>query len=290
MLQVQALRKPIRTVVRFRPVDGSFFDDMARVVSKVQTMNKILQSHIPSDLDPAAKLPGIRPLLSGRWLHTDDAYAGQLAYRRKLLSEKREDVLWQDAEAAPAVAELFEAALEQLNGCGFERRGRTLRCPDGFEIDLESDTPLAVLGQCAQEDICLMEKRGAQHVLTAAVLCFPASWTLAEKAGKPLSAIHRVVEEYDADLERRVQRLFDGVQSGRPLWRNNYLRYADAELHQPRRESDPQRHLSIRPDAPYMRAERQSVVRLPKTRGVIFSIHTYVARAKKSARVTAGEP
>ena len=177
-----------------------------------------------------------------------------------------------------AVDELFEAALAQLKDCGFEQQGRRLRCPDGFEIDLDADAPLAVLGQCAQEDICVMEKRGDQHVLTAAVLCFPASWTLAEKAGKPLSAIHRVVEEYDADLERRVQRLFDGVQVGRPLWRNNMLRYADADLHQPRHESDPQRHLSIQPDAPFLRAERQSILRLPQTRAVIFSIHTYVAR------------
>jgi hypothetical protein len=56
-----------------------------------------------------------------------------------------------------------------------------------------------------------MERRGDEHVLTAAVLCFPASWHLADKIGRPLTTIHVPVKVYDETLARRVQRLFDGV-------------------------------------------------------------------------------
>ena len=123
-----------------------------------------------------------------------------------------------------------------------------------------------------------MQKQGDEHVLTAAVLCFPASWTLAEKAGQPLSRIHRPVGAYDVGVAQRVQRLFDGVQSGKPIWRNNYLHYNDPELYQPLSETDPARKEPWPAHAPYTRAERQCIVRLPETGAVLFSIHTYVAR------------
>ena len=124
-----------------------------------------------------------------------------------------------------------------------------------------------------------MEKRGPEHVLTGAVLCFPASWKLSEKVGRPLTAIHDPVDEYDAGLAARVQRLFDGVQEGRPLWRMNQLWYADPELHQPRSVTAP-RAIEDGPEgAAYYRSERQCILRLPQTQAVVFSIHTMVLNA-----------
>ena len=51
--------------------------------------------------------------------------------------------------------------------------------------------------------------------------------------------------------------------------------YADPDLHQPRSASD--RRPEPGRDLPgYLRSERQAVLRLPKTRAVVFSIHTFV--------------
>ena len=47
------------------------------------------------------------------------------------------------------------------------------------------------------------------------------------------------------------------------------------DLHAPRLENAP-RDDSHADDAPYMRSEQQVILRLPKTRAVIFSIHTYM--------------
>ena len=125
-----------------------------------------------------------------------------------------------------------------------------------------------------------MEKRrGAEHVLTAAVLCFPASWRLVEKAGRPLTDIHVPIAEYDDDVARRVQRLFDGIQVDRPLWRFNQLWYQDPELYQPRSRSEPRRVGSGLKTGPYYRTERQTLLRLPRSRAVVFSIHTLVLAA-----------
>jgi hypothetical protein len=241
-------------------------------------MTEILHNEMPEDLRSDAGLPGVRPLTDGRWLRRDEVYAGQMAYRRQLLAEQRDTVLWTQPGSEAAVAELFSTAEAAFPSLGIDKCENALLCPDGARIETRESCPLLVLGQVLQEDLCLLEKRGSEHVLTAAVLCFPASWTLAEKAGKPLTRIHKPVGEYDGQMARRVQRLFDGVQVGRPLWRNNMLRYADPDLHQPRSETDPARTQPSTATGAYCRAERQCILRLPRTQAVVFSIHTYVVR------------
>jgi len=47
------------------------------------------------------------------------------------------------------------------------------------------------------------------------------------------------VAEYDVDVAKRVQRLFDGIKPGRPMWRFNVLEYVRPDLFQPRSETDP---------------------------------------------------
>ncbi|WP_074219132.1 DUF3445 domain-containing protein [Rhodovulum sp. ES.010] len=139
---------------------------------------------------------------------------------------------------------------------------------------MTGDAPLLTLGRLVQEDFCLMERRGGAHVLTGAILCFPASWMLAEKMGRLLDAIHGPVPHYDAALAARVNRLFAGLRPGRLLWRANAHFYADPALFQPRPESAPR--AKVQGPAPWLRSERQVLARLPRTQAVVFSIHTYV--------------
>lgn len=244
-------------------------------------MATILQQSIPDEMRQPRALPGVQPLAEP-WLRVDDAYAAQMAARRALIAARRAEVFWQDPASEAASAEVLAEAVKLLPGLGFAVEGRRCRCPDGEIVDLAGDAPLVVLGRMVQEDICVLEKRGAEHVLVAANLCFPARWLLSEKAGRPLVHIHGAVDDYDANLARRVQRLFDGVQVGRPLWRSNALPFHDPELFQPRSVVAPSQHVDGKTDAPYCRAERQCVVRMPQSRAVVFSIHTYV--------VTSGRP
>lgn len=224
-------------------------------------------------------LPGIQPEL-GAWLRVDEAYAGQMARRIALLRDRTDDVLYLDRAAHGAAQELLEHARAILPDLGFAVTGDTVTCPDGRTVAVTSEAPLETLGHLFQNDFVIMEKRGAEHVLSGAVLCFPASWALREKAGRPLTDIHIPVEEYTDDMARRVQRLFDGIKVGRPLWRANRLWYQDPELFQPRSRAEPRRVGAGLADGPYYRSERQTLLRLPHTQAVIFAIHTYVlARA-----------
>ena len=169
---------------------------------------------IPDERRAAAlrDLPGVQPVGGPDWITVDADYAAQMAERARLLSERRGDVLAVTPGAEPACAEALEEVLALLDGRADFAVGAAVRRPDGATVDLDGP-PLEVLGRLIAEDICILEKCGAEHVLTAALLCFPASWTLAEKIGRPLLRIHRPVEDYDA-VAPRVQRLFDGVQPG----------------------------------------------------------------------------
>ncbi len=157
---------------------------------------------------------------------------------------------------------------------GFAVGDKNVRCPDGRVVEISDTDPLSTIGQLVQEDFCLLQKRGGEHVLVAAVLCFPASWTLAEKLGKPLGRIHAPVQSYDAGMAIRVQRLFDAVQTGNPLWRVNALAYEKPWLFQPRREADAGSH---RPSgATFLRSELQTIRLLRDAKTIAFGIHTYV--------------
>ena len=231
-------------------------------------MPVILQNALPEAQSGDPRLPGTGPCDPNDWLRIDEAYAAQMAYRAQLLETQRDTVLCENAEVGQ---EVLEEALKVLPDLGFKVAETRVTCPDRRRVNVDWQAPLYTLGHLVQEDICLLEKRGDEHVLTGAVLCFPANWRLADKIGRPLVAIHEPVASYDANIARRVQRLFDGVQTGRPLWRFNKLRYRDADLHQPRSKPDAE-------DMPFIRSERQCILRLPRTNAVVFTIHTFVVQ------------
>ncbi len=242
-------------------------------------MTPILQSRLPFApwMDPrTARLPGVLPMKPGDWLRVDDGFAGQMAERDRLFAETPSAVHAMQDRGRAAAEELYATVLDVLRTSAGYRVGDTgvLR-PDGVEVPLNPGLPLATLGRLVQADLCVMERDGAEHVLTGAALCFPASWSLDQKIGRPLTGIHTPVPSYDGDIARRVQRMFDAIRVEQPLWRMNSLVYVDPTLHQPRREGDPR---TDRRGGQYLRAERQCFVRLPQTGAVVFSIHTYVVR------------
>lgn len=222
-----------------------------------------------------ARLPGTVPVDPGDWLRVDEAFAAQMAERERLLAERPDDVLALAPGAEDVARDLLDTVLAALAARADYRveAARAVR-PDGIAVALDRDRPLATLGRLAQEDFCLLDRPagGAEHVLVGAVLCFPAGWTLREKLGRPLAAVHGPVAVYDADIARRVQRLCDGVRPGWPILRANAHLHADPTLFAPLREgmAKPPR------GGAYLRVERQVLLRLPRTGAVVFSIHTSV--------------
>lgn len=243
-----------------------------------------LQRALPYDptcLPHMRRLPGTVPLGDRPWLLPDEAFAGQMALRDRLVAESRGRVIAGLPGSEAAVAELHALVLEEISGQpGYDIAERVIRRPDGGEVP--RDAPLLdQLARLVQEDLCVMEAQGDTHVLTAATLLFPAHWTLAQKIGRPLMGIHDPVAVYDAEVGRRVQRLFDGLCPERPIWRFNLHGQDDDRLHVPLLESDEKPKRQLWP--PYVRSERQVLRRLPETGSVVFSIKTYLIPSESQA-------
>ena len=219
----------------------------------------ILNSHLPLQAwrDPqTARLPGVRPVAIDNWLTRSDSFAAQMAYRRELIREKRGIV--------------FAAQETAYKAC------RELR--DMIKAPHSKDHPLIDAASHVQEDLCILQKQGDEHVLSAGVMCFPSSWDLGEKIGRSIADIHTVVPEF-SPVQSIVERMLSAIRVEQPLGRANFLIYTDPELHQPRREGIPK---PIDPTAKrYVRVERQTFRRVPETRAIVFAIHTYIILASR---------
>ncbi|MBF9029656.1 DUF3445 domain-containing protein [Rhodobacterales bacterium HKCCE3408] len=219
-------------------------------------------------------IPGTAPVGGDDWIAVAPTYAAQMAQRRWLIAERWPEVVGVEPGSDAALAELYAMLLDLLGRrADFEIADNVVRCPDGVEIALDPAHPLETMGMLVQEDLCLMELRGEEYALTAAVLCFPLGWMLSEKIGRPMTGIHKPVARYDDMAARRVGRLFDGLQPGRPICRENGVFRDNGVLFQPETEAV---HHAERPKhgRTYYRSERQCLVRLPLTRAVLFTIHT----------------
>ncbi len=241
----------------------------------------ILQERLPVApwmAEHTLRLPGTVPIAPADWLQRDEAFAAQMAYRDRLVAERLEAVHRMAEGCAPAADELLELVLAHLDGVpGYRREAGGMRRPDGVVVALDGP-PLVVAGRLVQEDLVVLEKPqgGAEHVLTGAILCFPSNWTLAEKFGMGLARIHLPVAPYDETMARRVQRLFDAIRPEAPMMRANLLLYGEEDLYNARREFE--RHVPGPDGARFVRVERQVLMRLPVSRAVVFSIHTYMVR------------
>ncbi len=238
----------------------------------------ILQSGTPYDPAALRPLPGIAPMDPAEWLLVDDAFAAQMALREKLLANRRAAVVAMTQGAEPAAAEVLQTVLDYLSKQpAYRVADHAVTRPDGITVEIRRSDPMGTLTLLVQEDLCIMEKRDGwdEHRLTAATLCFPAAWLLAEKIGHPMLHIHGMVPEYDPNIAKRVQRMLDGVQSGRPLWRINGHAHADPRLFNARSIHE-KRPYDEQVEERWWRTERQTLSRLPTSGAVVFSIHTYM--------------
>ena len=223
-------------------------------------------------LDPRlSRLPGVQPLDVCDWLIRDSAFDAQMTYRDHLLMHKRSAVF----EALPTAKDASQELLEVLvDECGFPNNGKDVARPDGIDVSLHGEHSLIAAARLTQMDMCILQNDGEGYTLDAGVMCFPSSWTLSQKIGRSLASIHIPVDEYDDRIATSVDRMLSAIRVEQPLWRANMLIYTDPELHQPRLEGIAK---PIDPKAPrYVRVERQSFRRLPKTRAVVFGIHTSI--------------
>jgi len=216
------------------------------------------------------------------WLVLDEDWARDLREKRRLESEHREQVWVELPGSVPAqreVRDVLLAHLETHHPGRIRRSGDRLALPALDEsFDLASGVPpLLLASRLVQEDLCLLERASDAWRLSAASVCFPTRWDLPSKLGDTLTGIHDPVPGYRAALARPAERFFDGLRPDRIAVRGNWSLVDTPALFQPQpgNPGAPRVTEDNVAETVWLRAERQTLRRLPETGAILFTIRIF---------------
>lgn len=233
---------------------------------------------------------GLKPLQLQHWIEIDEDFADELNYKDKLLKEHYSDVFGSLPESEAGQQEVLELILEHLleyfpdyyqqqNDCIVNKVTQQT-----WHLRDFTRNPLELAGRLIQEDLCLMQLKDHEYILTSGSVCFPSRWRLSEKIGRPLLQIHDPVPSYAQKLEQSVNRFFDRLKPEFPGYRLNWGIVDSPELFLTQRHSSEAFGADITAknagEKLWLRVERQTLRRLPISGCILFTIRTYVYSLK----------
>jgi hypothetical protein len=140
----------------------------------------------------------------------------------------------------------------------------------------ESDKTWArclALGTYWEPDFLLLRIDSVGSVrLLAGVVCFPSAWSLGEKIGRPIEAIHGVVPGLNPAIGSQIQSFLTKLKPGVAWLRSNWGLSRSPELNQHPFRRLPRLDPAVRLEEIWLRLEHQALVALPKNNGVLFGI------------------
>ena len=205
---------------------------------------------------------GLRPIPVAQWLEGGEA---DPAGRKDAVLDAHADLAWGELDGSrPAQTE----ALDLIAGAT-------------GPIELAGRPPLLAAARAVADDLCLMERREGAWRLSAAALCAPSFFTVPQALGRSLAELHAPVDGFSARFLTRVERIFDALRPGLILERRNWTVLNSGALFTP--DSAPIRatidQISTEEAglALYLRVERQTLRRLPRTGAALFTIRIWRA-------------
>jgi alpha-1,2-mannosyltransferase len=162
---------------------------------------------------------------------------------------------------------------------------------DHLTVNGVKESPMSLSARLTQDDLAIMiEKPDGQYYLLAGAILLAGFWRLEDKFGMPLSEIHTSgdVPGFKEKLEKGMLNFFRRVKPEAPVLRNNYFIQVDDGLawsssigpEDSQAGTDAtigwgtaEKNKAI--EHHMFRSERQSLRRLPRSGGVVFTIRTY---------------
>ena len=222
---------------------------------------------------------GTFPVEIANWLLRDAEFDLTVQLKKKLLATRRSEVVGLQP-GGDDVAQEAAQLVSQWAGVELSSTGINAL----VEASLLVADDLAVLQPVKSQD------GSEQLLLNAAVVCCPSRWMLSEKMGHNMLAIHEPVAKYADHVGAAVDTYFQRLTVEKPVWRSNWIIQDHPALFQPQITSGP---LVKTPDELWIRMERQTLRRLPKTGGILFTIRgyqqplpEYLSRSKQIAQDT----
>jgi alpha-1,2-mannosyltransferase len=236
------------------------------------------------------------------WIEVDNHYLRFHADKTRRLAERAPKCVKVDPD--PRVYDGTLELLEELTAYLTERYPSMFaRTPVGLDnlltgekfdtraahltVNDVTESPMQLCARLVQDDLAIMfEKPDGQYYLLAGAILLAGFWRLEDKFGMPLSDIHTSgdVPGFKAKLEKGMMSFFRRVKPEAPVLRNNYFIQVDDDLAwSPSIGSEDatdgigwftaEKNKAI--EHHYFRSERQSLRRLPRSGGVVFTIRTY---------------
>jgi hypothetical protein len=236
---------------------------------------------------------GLKPLDPAEWIEVDDRLPEQLVQKERLYAEVFDTVFAAEEETHEAQAEVLSMLADYLPARfpeTYRRRGSRIDIlPAGRAVALDErrEAPLVTASLLVQEDLVIMRKGADGWRLAAAALCFPSSWSLAEKFGRPLDDIHIPVPGFGRGTRTAaiIGRIFDNLGVDQPVERMNWSLQEDDRLHHPRSKTERDEHAKNTPDGllgadpladTFIRVERQTLRKLPHSGDILFTIRIHL--------------
>ena len=248
-----------------------------------------------SDGKPFALRMGLQPLPTEQWIEPGDDFSAQRAEKRKLLATRHDDVVQALPQAQAASEEALKLLLVHLRryypGEFAFRTLRSLGMGGKWDFTQLSLHPLEHATRLVQEDFCILQaddESGDTYRLTAGAVCFPSNWRLADKIGCALADVHGPVPGYAEKLGAPVDRVFKNLAADTIMARANWLIHTTPELFQSGHRLDAATAAAITPENAgeklWLRVERQTLRRLPRSGAVLFTIRTHVTQLRDAIR------
>lgn len=234
--------------------------------------------------------PNMRLLQPNEWLAPDAEFAEQTKLRDELYAHRPNDIL----QVLPGYEEKVRLASEEVlrkivthlttefpNQYKIEN-GEVLNIPTGSKIVLadKSVHPLAKAGLLVQDDLTLtmLDTRGRPRMV-AGFVATPTNWSVADFLGQTINQIHGSVQNYES-IKKPVQGAVMQPVPGKLIGRNNWFVVTNPSLALPSYQRPVFKGAKVVPsnvpDRLFLRSETESIVMLPETRAVLFSIRPRV--------------
>jgi dimethylamine monooxygenase subunit A len=237
---------------------------------------------------------GMRPLDQCAWFIVDENLGQYLQEKTEMLGISPDLVFREEISSRPAQAEVAAAIAANLSAtCPeiFQFSGTHADIEGHGRAQLDPVSPLKGAARLVQEDLLLLQRREDGWYLTAGALCFPSSWTLAEKMGRRLDAIHDPVPGFGPGhrTAAMMARIFDNLPIGKLALRWNWGLHGDGQLAQPPLpDAHPRFADPSDPEQVFLRHERQTLARFPLSGAILFTVRLHVVSCAQLGQSEAG--
>ncbi len=145
--------------------------------------------------------------------------------------------------------------------------------PDRASPGADSLESLLSLACSWEPDFLLLKPTNdALPTLLGGSVCFPSSWSLEEKMGESIDFIHAVVPGLNDSIGDKVRNFLNRLRPGAAWLRANWGLSRSGELNQHPSRDLPRLDAAVPLEEVWLRVERQALVALPESGGVLFGI------------------